>query len=145
MAQTITHHLVQAARAHRSRAATELARIRLHPGQDSVLKLLGERDGRTMGEIAEALAIQPPTVTKMVTRLSCAGLVERRGVQGDMRKAAVYLTTAGRGKIAEIDAIWNRLEARALSGFCQDGQESLRQQLTAIETNLSRAHSRPMA
>ena len=138
MNETIVFRLVQAAKAHRARAAGELARIGLYPGQDGVLKLLGERDGRTMGEVADALAIQPPTVTKMVSRLSAAGLVERRSVDGDQRKASVHLTPAGRAKIAQIEAIWSRLEACALSGMAPDMQANLRDHLSAIETNLTR-------
>jgi DNA-binding MarR family transcriptional regulator len=142
MNETVIFRLVQAAKAHRARAAGELARIGLYPGQDAVLKLLDERDGRTMGEVADALAIQPPTVTKMISRLSAAGLVERRSVDGDQRKASVHLTPAGRAKIAQIEAIWDHLEACALSGMCSDMQSSLRDHLSAVEANLTRASAR---
>jgi MarR family transcriptional regulator, organic hydroperoxide resistance regulator len=137
-AQMVVRKLIQAAKAHRARAAMHLSEIGLYPGQDAVLALLGEHDGLTMGEVAEALAIQPPTVTKMVSRLSATGLVERRTVEGDHRKAAVYLTPAGRGKLQQIEAIWEGLEKDALEGIEVERREKLCMLLSAIERNLSK-------
>jgi len=136
--QMVMYRLSQAARAQRTRAAAELARIGLYPGQDSVLRLLAEEDGRTMGAVADALGIRPPTVTKMVSRLAASGLVERRQVDGDQRKASVHLTPAGRAKLGEIEAIWDRIESRALSGIESGRSEHLRGLLEMIETNLVR-------
>ena len=67
-----------------------------------------------MGEAAAALSIQPPTVTKMVNRLSAAQLVKTEVMDGDRRKISVSLTDAARAKIDEIDAIWQELEVQAL-------------------------------
>ena len=78
MDDRITFELLQAARAYRVRAAKLLSRVGLYPGQDALLKLLNDRGEMTMGEAAAALSIQPPTVTKMVNRLSAAGLARCR-------------------------------------------------------------------
>eukprot|EP01037_Dinobryon_pediforme_P037064 gene37064-44339_t len=72
--KSITYRLAQAAKAHRSRSGAHLARIGLHPGQESVLKALADLDGQTMSQLAQILAVQPPTVTKMITRLAAQGL-----------------------------------------------------------------------
>lgn len=141
MEYQVMFRLSQAAKAQRTRAAAELARIGLYPGQDAVLRLLGEEDGRTMGVVAEALAIRPPTVTKMVSRLSAAGLVERRGVDGDLRKASVHLTEAGRRKLREIERIWVTMESRALDGIGSDHVDRLRDLLRAVEANLARVRA----
>ncbi|HEX2256601.1 MAG TPA: MarR family winged helix-turn-helix transcriptional regulator [Afifellaceae bacterium] len=135
---TVVRRLIQAAKAHRARAAMQLSQIGLYPGQDGVLALLGRRDGLTMGEVADALAIQPPTVTKMVSRLSAAGLVERRAVEGDQRKASVHLTPSGRSKLEQIDVIWQELEENALTGIETDRRRRLSALLAAIEQNLTR-------
>lgn len=135
---TVVRRLIQAAKAHRTRAAVQLSQIGLYPGQDAVLALLGESDGLTMGEVADALGIQPPTVTKMVSRLSAAGLVERRTVEGDQRKASVHLTPGGRSKLEQIDAIWHELEENALTGIEADRRKRLGALLAAIEQNLTR-------
>ena len=80
MDNRVTFELLQAARAYRVRSAKLLARVGLYPGQDALLKLLDRHGRMTMGEAAAALSIQPPTVTKMVNRLSAAGLVQSEGI-----------------------------------------------------------------
>jgi DNA-binding MarR family transcriptional regulator len=97
----------------------------------------------TMGEAATALSIQPPTVTKMVNRLSVAGLVRTEVVDQDRRKINVTMTDAGKAKIGEIDAIWHELEVEALDKV--EPQSMLRTQLSAIIRNLSRSDAKAPA
>lgn len=143
MENRITLDLLQAARAYRVRAAKLLGRVGLYPGQDSLLKLLDERGQMTMGEAATALSIQPPTVTKMVNRLSAAGLVKTEVVDQDRRKINVTMTEAGQAKIEEIEVIWHDLEVEAL--YKIEPQTMLKTQLSAIIRNLSRTEARTEA
>ena len=136
MNNRITFELLQAARAYRVRSAKLLSRVGLYPGQDSLLKLLDEHGQMTMGEAASKLSIQPPTVTKMVNRLTSAGLVRTAGVSSDRRKTFVTLTPAAKDKVREIDSIWRELESEAMEQV--DSQLVLRDQLSAITRNLSR-------
>lgn len=130
----VTLSLLQAARAYRVRSARLLARIGLYPGQDALLKLL--QDGpKTMGEAAALLSIQPPTVTKMVNRLAAAGLVQTEVMDRDRRKVAITMTDTARGRLAEIDAIWETLEREALDGL---ERQPLRSGLAAMARNLSK-------
>ena len=135
MDERVTFELLQAARAYRLRSAKLLARVGLYPGQDALLMLLGERGKLTMGEAAAALSIQPPTVTKMVNRLSAAQLVQTEVMGGDRRKISVSLTDAARAKIDEIDAIWRELEEEALAHI---SPQPLKTQLSTITRNLTR-------
>ncbi|MEJ1161836.1 MarR family winged helix-turn-helix transcriptional regulator [Prosthecomicrobium sp. N25] len=137
--KTITYRLAQAAKAHRARAGSHLGRIGLHPGQETVLKLLAEQDGQTMSQLAQALSVQPPTVTKMITRLSAQGFVRRVASESDGRLARVQLTETGRLKIEDIDKAWKRLEKEALAGFDDKDRKRLRKLLREIERNLSGA------
>ena len=131
---SVTFELLQAARAYRLRAGKLLSRIGIYPGQDALLNLLYERGPMTMGEAATALAIQPPTVTKMVNRLSGGGLVRTEVDSDDRRKICIAITDAARDKIKEIDAIWQELELTALN---QIEADPLRNQLSAMARNLS--------
>jgi DNA-binding MarR family transcriptional regulator len=142
MDDRVTFELLQAARAYRVRSAKLLARVGLYPGQDALLKLLSENGSMTMGAAAAALSIQPPTVTKMVNRLSAAGLVRTEVMDRDRRKISISMTDAAREKIDEIDAIWNELEMEALN---QVEPQRLRDQLSAIARNLSRNESKNKA
>lgn len=135
MDNRITFELLQAARAYRVRSAKLLARVGLYPGQDALLKLLFQHGRMTMGQAAAALSIQPPTVTKMVNRLSAAGLVQTEVVDKDRRKISISMTPAAEGKIDEIEAIWRELEVEALH---QVEPQQLKTQLSAITRNLSR-------
>jgi len=94
--KSLSRQISDVARLHRNRAASLLADIGLHAGQEKVLKALVVEDGRTMGDLAGALGVQAPTVTKMITRLASVGLLERRQGGGDGRQARVYLTLQGR-------------------------------------------------
>jgi DNA-binding MarR family transcriptional regulator len=140
MESRVTFELLQAARAYRLRSAKLLSRVGLYPGQDALLKLLDDRGRLTMGEAAAALSIQPPTVTKMVNRLSAAQLVKTEVMGDDRRKISVSLTDSAREKIEEIDTIWEQLELLALDAM---DPQPLRSQLSAITHNLSRNGSRP--
>lgn len=135
--------LLRIAKLHRLRRATALAELGLHPGQDAVLLLLARRDVQTMGELAAALTIQPPTVTKMIARLEAARLVERHPVAGDQRKAAISITALGRGKVAQIGAIWTAIQETALAGLDEESQSLLHRLLGLMESNLRLPRARP--
>lgn len=135
--KTITFRLTQTARAARGRSGAHLMRIGLHPGQESVLKALSEQDGLSMSQLAQTLAVQPPTVTKMVSRLAAQGYLERRASKGDGRQAHVFLTDRGRETIADVDRGWKRLEKEALAGIDDKDVKRLRKLLRQVERNLS--------
>ncbi len=60
------------------------------------LSTLWERDGLTIGAIAERLALEPSTITPAVKRLETAGFVARRRSTSDERLVEVHLTQQGR-------------------------------------------------
>jgi len=91
----------------------------------------------SMSQLAQTLAVQPPTVTKMVSRLAAQGYVERKASRGDGRQAHVHLTQQGRDAIVEIDRGWKRLEKEALAGLDDKDVKRLRKLLRQIERNLT--------
>jgi DNA-binding MarR family transcriptional regulator len=139
--RTVTHRLAQAAHAYRVRSGSRLARIDLHSGQESLLKALGETDGQAMGDLAAALGVQPPTVTKMISRLAAQDYVERRAANGDARQSRVFLTERGHKAIALIDKVWKRIEKDALQGVDDKDRKRMRKLLRQIERNLGARHS----
>lgn len=138
--KSATHRLAQAAKAHRARSGAHLSALRLHAGQESVLKALGEHDGLTMTALAAELGVQPPTVTKMVTRLAASGFVMRQTSEVDGRLARVFLTESGRSLISDIDKTWKRLEKEALAGFDDKEKRRLKKLLRRMEKNLLKAN-----
>ncbi|MBC2861188.1 MULTISPECIES: MarR family winged helix-turn-helix transcriptional regulator [Stappia] len=134
--KSVTFRLAQTAKAHRSRAGIHLSRIGLHPGQEAVLKVLSEDDGQTMSQLAAVLSVQPPTITKMVTRLSAQGFLRRAASETDGRLARVFLTDEGRALVETVDRSWKRLEREALAGLDEKDRKKLRKLLRQVEKNL---------
>ncbi len=143
--KTTVYRLTQAAKAQRARFGVHLAAIALHPGQEGVLKALAVQDGMTMSELAAELGVQPPTVTKMVTRLAAYGFVMRQTSPDDGRLSRVYLTEPGRALIGDVDKVCKRLEKEALAGFDEKDRKRLRKYLRRMEKNLLKASGAPAA
>jgi hypothetical protein len=73
--KTIGAHVQHAARLHRALVARKLTILGLYPGQEQVLKILADGGDMTMGDLATALRVRPPTVLEAVGRLAAQGLV----------------------------------------------------------------------
>ncbi|WP_341992920.1 MarR family transcriptional regulator [Azorhizobium sp. AG788] len=137
IAKTIGYRLNHTARLQRALSARLLHDLGLFPGQESVLKLLVEEDGRTMGDLASALRVRPPTASKTIARLTTQGLVERRATDGDGRLVRVFLTTEGRERGSGVDGIWESLESDIVSGLDHKERKRLRKLLRKVEKNLA--------
>lgn len=135
--KTVTFRLVQATKAYRQRAASVLGQVGLYPGQDQILKALAGEDGQTMTALASALSVQPPTITKMVSRLSAEGLVERRRSLRDGRSSSVFLTERGMAIITDLDDRLKGMEKDALKGMDEKDRKRLRKALRMLEDNLN--------
>jgi MarR family transcriptional regulator, organic hydroperoxide resistance regulator len=129
--------LMRVARAHRTMAASLLSEVGLHPGQEALLMELWDQDGRTQANLAAALGVEPPTVTKMLQRMENAGLVDRRPDKNDRRAIRVHLTPKGRRLKSKVDKLWVELQDRTVEGLSDRQQSSLRSLLNSLETNLT--------
>ncbi len=135
--KSVTFRLAQTAKVHRIRTGDHLGKVGLHAGQETVMRALGDQDGQTMSELALTLGVQPPTVTKMVSRLAAQDLLLRKVEAEDGRRARVYLTDEGRRRAAGIDKAMKRLEREALAGLDEKDRRRLRKLLRHVERNLS--------
>ncbi len=111
--ESLAGKLIYAGRLCRTLRADLLLDLGIYAGQDILLKSLANRDGQTMGDLANDLGVRPPTVTKMVTRMESQGLVSREGSKTDNRRAHVHLTEAGRQLLVRIDEAWAKADAKA--------------------------------
>lgn len=136
-AKSISYRFAHASKLHRARASGLLAPIGLYPGQECILNTLKKGGARSMGELAEALSVRPPTVTKMVNRLAAQGLVERAR-NGDGRMMKVRLTDLGASRAREIKAIWRELDKKTLKGLRRRDKKRLRRLLKKMARNLAK-------
>lgn len=90
---SVAIHLLR--RLRREDARTGLTAPRL-----SALSVLVFGGPRTLGELAAAEQVRPPTMTRLVTALERDGLVVKEGVAGDRRQVRIRATAAGRAMLA---------------------------------------------
>lgn len=64
-----------------------------------VLASLSDGDGMTVGELAARALQRQPTMTKIIDRMTQAGLVERRQDKADRRKVRIFITKDGRRRV----------------------------------------------
>ncbi|WP_245396625.1 MarR family winged helix-turn-helix transcriptional regulator [Jiella sonneratiae] len=117
----------------------DLDDVGLYPGQDSVLVAIGEEDGISLRDLAEKLAVRPPTVTKTIARLVGQGLVEKRASENDLRQSRAFLTVAGQAAVEDVKRAQKSLERRALGGFSPKERKNFRRYLMRIRENLGAA------
>jgi len=79
-----------------------LGSVELSLPQYRVLAMLEETSALS-SDLAERLAVRPPTVTAVVDGLVTRGMVERRTVEGDRRRVDHVLTEHGREVLARAD------------------------------------------
>lgn len=93
------------AAAHRKMSASLNARLKQHGIQIEawrVLETLEAGQRLTMGQLAEAVLMNPPTLTKLVDRMVSDGLVHRQVAQVDHRQINVLPTALGRKRMLQI-------------------------------------------
>ena len=106
-----------------------------------VLRLLADGEGRTMGDIAERLQMNPPTLTKLVDRMVGKSLVQRAADAEDSRRVLVYATDAGLALLHELQDKVDRHHA-ALQALLGDRNA---RQLERLLTTLIETAERPTA
>lgn len=117
------------------RAAADAAvqRHGLRLGQDHLLAALWAEDGRTPGEIAAAVNVTTPAVTKLATRMAESGWLERRPDPHDNRLVRLWLTPAGRALQKPIEAERQALEDRITATLTKTERAQLLKALTKIQ------------
>jgi DNA-binding MarR family transcriptional regulator len=90
-----------------------------------VLKMLSDRQGHIMSEIADFAMLPAPTLTKLMDRMVSAALVYRRADDRDRRRVLAYLTDDGRARYERAAAVLTTVEAE-LTARLGDGGELYR-------------------
>ena len=105
-----------------------------------VLLVLWQRDGASVKQLGERLALDSGTLTPLLQRLASQGLVERRRGDDDERVVRVHLTAAGRALRSKARKIPMELACRAGYDLASDGSvrdlARLRDELTALARRL---------
>ena len=118
METEINKLLTKLAIAHRIANEKAMNKIGLHAGQVQILCSLWEKDGQSQAELVRDLCVSPPTINKMVSRLTEEKFVRRKKCPKDQRLSRVYLTKKGQEIRESANTEWKTLEKEAkISSF----------------------------
>ncbi|TFI59004.1 MarR family transcriptional regulator [Sphingomonas parva] len=101
-----------------------------------VLARLSREDGQRQIALAEAIDVEPITLSRMVDRLSEAGLVERRPDGDDRRAWRIHLTAKAGPLLDQLHVLADDFLADALNGVGADEQRIVLESLRRVRANL---------
>jgi MarR family transcriptional regulator, organic hydroperoxide resistance regulator len=130
---------LRALRLHRQLMIATLADHDSHPGQAICLRFLSANDGITQRELADALQLARPTVTKMLQSMEKAGAIERRHDETDQRLTRVHLTATGRQLEVELRTVSAALIGDTIGELNEVDRRELERLLDALSGNISAA------
>ncbi len=111
-----------------------------------VMEILENDDSLTMGDLAELVLMNPPTLTKLVDRMVADGLVHRRVASSDHRKVNLDITALGRKRIDQIRKQARLEEEQIAIRIGPEHADMLRRILSEIgETELSPVQMKPFS
>lgn len=132
--EQLCFRLYAASRAMTAVYRPKLERLGLTYPQYLVMLTLWERDGRSVGDLCEALLLDSGTLSPLLKRLEAAGLVERRRAAADERRVDVQLTEHGR--LLRSEARCLPMEMGEASGLSTDDFIALRETLRRLTDSL---------
>jgi len=136
---------VGALRLHKQLMLTTLAGRGTHPGQVFCLHVLAGHDGISQRDLAAALRLAPPTVSKMLQAMQKAGAVERRPDDADQRLTRVFLTAAGRELERQLRGVVAEFVNETIGRLPENDRAELARLLGELGASMSQALARRAA
>lgn len=130
---------LNALRLHRQLMIATLAEHDSHPGQAICLRFLSANDGITQRDLADALHLARPTVSKMLQAMEKAGAIERRPDEHDQRLTRVCLTAAGHELETELRTVSAAYINKTMGTLPERDRRELGRLLEALNGSISAA------
>lgn len=118
----------------------EVRELGLSFSRARVLSMLMRHDGATQAQLAAALDMAAPSLKRQLDLLEAEGLVERRGLGGDARKRALFLTP--RARTLPITCYMDSIRDKLLEGVGPEEQAQLFGLLERLADNATRMNAR---
>ena len=128
-----------AVRLHRQFMKKRLGDSDVHPGQGVCLNILARHDGISQRDLAEAMHVAPPTLSRMLRSMEGAGLVERRADESDQRVTRVHLSEAGRALAEEVRAALTDHIPVATAALAPEERAELARLLDKLSASIARS------
>lgn len=120
-----------------TQAVLESAGVATPASHFPLLAALDRLGAMSVGELAEALGVSQPGVTRQLSNLQAEGLVQAQQSPGDLRSRTIDLTKTGKQLVARAKrSTWPTIEAAVTDACAADGR-SLLALLTALEQALA--------
>jgi DNA-binding MarR family transcriptional regulator len=114
---------------------TALASSGLKTTQRSILAQIGRSEPTAVGELAEALVMDPGGLAHTLKPLERDGLVVIAVDPADRRNRQISLTRRGRAKLAETEALWEKAQRGFEAALGRADSESLRETLRFLTSD----------
>lgn len=128
--------LSDVARLMRTVADQRAKSLKTTRAQWAVLVRLQRCQGVKQSELASSLDLAPITLTRLVDKLTAAGLVERRDDAADRRAHRLFLTDKATPTLRKLGALGEDMMGKALAGLGPEQVGALTQGLMRIKANL---------
>lgn len=109
--------LIRTFHAQKNKTRPGMTEIGLTPGQPKVLRYLSHHDCCMQKEIAQALDIEPATVSQILNNMTQAGLVRKSEPAERRRAESISITEKGRECLEKWVQLCNRIDEISLAGF----------------------------
>ncbi|MGC9666146.1 MarR family winged helix-turn-helix transcriptional regulator [Planosporangium sp. 12N6] len=119
-------------RALERRADADFAHPKPPEVQLAVLRLLQERPGVMVREVAHELQLKPNNASALVSAMVAAGMVRKEQDQRDRRVVHLYVTDEARGRAEAVQALFTGYVAAALDALEPVQREAIRAALPAL-------------
>jgi DNA-binding MarR family transcriptional regulator len=128
----LSYLLSEAERQVNRRLAAGLSTEGVSVEQWRILRALSDGHGHSMTDLAGAVLMPHPTLTKAVDRLVDDALVYRRQDVADRRRVVVHLSDLGRDLVARLDRRAVEHHADVAAAFGAERTERLMRELAAL-------------
>ena len=114
-----------------------MTEIGLSPGQPKILTYLSRRSNCMQKDIAQALDIEPATVSQILGNMEQGGLIRRSSPAERRRAESVSITEKGTAACREWKKLCGTIEGISMSGFSPEEKEQFVGCLCRMYRNLT--------
>jgi MarR family transcriptional regulator, organic hydroperoxide resistance regulator len=137
MSISLHHAILMTCNAQKNSLRPGMVELGLSPGQPKVLRFLAAHDSCMQKEIAEALNIEPATVSRLLFNMEQNGLVVRSTPEECRRAESVSITEEGRVAFAGWEEVCHTVEGQSLQGFSEEEKLQFMKSLSWMYQNLT--------
>ena len=102
-----------------------------------VLGRIGDEGPMRLSELADALGVEPSTVSRQVSELERAGFVERRTDERDARASRLFLTRSGQRTLANLRRARRELITELVADWTAEERTTLARLLPKLADSLA--------